>query len=67
MRNPNRVLTREQIGQRVWDMNFEEESNVIEVYVSRLRNKVDRPFDKMLIHTVTGTGYVLSEEGPPAV
>lgn len=67
MRNPNRVLTREQIGQRVWDMNFEEESNVIEVYVSRLRNKVDRPFDKTLIHTVTGTGYILSEEGPPAV
>lgn len=66
MRNPNRVLTREQIGQRVWDMNFEEESNVIEVYVSRLRNKVDRPFDKALIHTVTGTGYILSEDGPPA-
>jgi DNA-binding response OmpR family regulator len=66
MRNQNRVLTREQIGQRVWDMNFEDESNVIEVYVSRLRNKVDRPFDQALIHTVTGAGYMLSDNGPQA-
>jgi DNA-binding response OmpR family regulator len=66
MRNQNRVLTREQIGERVWDMNFEEESNVIEVYVSRLRNKVDRPFDQALSHTVPGAGYILSDNGPPA-
>lgn len=62
MRNPGRVLTRANIGERVWDMLFEEESNVIEVYVSRLRAKVDRNFDRPLIHTVIGTGYVLSEE-----
>lgn len=66
MRNPNRVLTRTLIGERVWDMLFEEESNVIEVYVSRLRSKIDRGFAKQLIHTVVGTGYVLSEQGPPA-
>ncbi len=60
LRHPERVVTRSAIGENVWDMNFEEESNVIEVYVSRLRRKVDKGFDKRLIHTVTGTGYVLS-------
>jgi len=62
MRNPERVLTRTNIGERVWDLLFEDESNVIEVYVSRLRNKVDKGFDQPLIHTVVGTGYVLSAE-----
>jgi len=65
LRNPNRVLTRSLLGERVWDIAFVEESNVIEVYVSRLRNKIDKGFDKPLIHTVIGTGYVLSAEGPP--
>ncbi len=65
LRNPNRVLTRSLIGERVWDMAFEEESNVIEVYVSRVRSKIDKGFEKQLIHTIIGTGYVLSEEGPP--
>jgi DNA-binding response OmpR family regulator len=62
MRNPERVLTRTNIGERVWDLLFEDESNVIEVFVSRLRRKIDKPFDKPLIHTVVGTGYVLSTE-----
>lgn len=65
LRNPDRVLTRSLLGERVWDMAFEEESNVIEVYVSRLRNKIDRGFEKPLIHTVIGAGYVLSAHGPP--
>lgn len=65
LRNPHRVLTRSLIGERVWDLAFEEESNVIEVYVSRLRNKIDKGFSKSLIHTVIGTGYVLSADGPP--
>jgi two-component system copper resistance phosphate regulon response regulator CusR len=65
MRNPNRVLSRSAIGERVWDMAFEEESNVIEVYVSRVRSKIDKGFGKPLIHTIIGTGYVLSEDGPP--
>lgn len=64
MRNPHRVLTRINLGERVWDMNFEEESNVIEVYVSRLRSKIDKGFEKPLIRTVTGTGYVLTDERP---
>jgi two-component system OmpR family response regulator len=46
----------------VWDLLFEDESNVIEVYVSRLRSKVDKGFDEPRIHTVVGTGYVLSTE-----
>lgn len=65
LRNPNRVLSRSLIGERVWDMAFEEESNVIDVYVSRLRNKIDKGFDGPLIHTVIGMGYILSRDGVP--
>lgn len=57
MRNQNRVLSRMQIGEKVWDMNFESTSNVIDVYVSALRKKIDRGFDRELIHTVKGAGY----------
>jgi DNA-binding response OmpR family regulator len=64
MRNPNRVLTRTNIGQHVWDLNFESESNVIDVYVSTLRRKIDKDFRKRLIHTVVGAGYVMSLEPP---
>ncbi|MCC6427941.1 MAG: response regulator transcription factor [Phycisphaerales bacterium] len=57
MRNPNRVLTRTQIGEKVWDMNFVPTSNVVDVYISSLRRKADRGFTKELIHTVKGMGY----------
>ncbi|MEM9021717.1 MAG: response regulator transcription factor [Planctomycetota bacterium] len=57
MRHPDRVLTRATIGQRVWDMNFDPFSNVIDVYISNLRRKLDKPFDQPLIHTVVGAGY----------
>lgn len=57
MRNQNRVLSRTQIGEKVWDMNFEPSSNVIDVYISSLRKKVDRGFDRELIHTIKGAGY----------
>jgi len=66
LRSPDRVLTKTILGERVWDMLFEEESNVVEVYVSRLRRKVDKGFEKPLIHTIIGSGYMLSAE-PPAV
>lgn len=66
LRNAECVLSKSRIGQQIWDMDFEADSNVIEVYVSRLRNKVDKGFDQDLIHTVIGTGYVLSEESPAA-
>jgi len=57
MRNPNRVLSRTQIGEKVWDMNFAPESNVIDVYISSLRKKVDRQSVRPLIHTVKNAGY----------
>lgn len=57
MRNPERVLTRTTIAERVWDMAYEPTSNVIDVYISALRRKIDRKFDSVLIHTVVGAGY----------
>ncbi|MBS0186662.1 MAG: response regulator transcription factor [Planctomycetes bacterium] len=57
MRNPNRVLSRAQIGENVWDINFEPTSNVIDVYISSLRRKIDRAGSRPLIHTVKNAGY----------
>ena len=57
MRNPDRVLSRTQIGEKVWDMNFEPGSNVVDVYVSALRKKTDRGHTRELIHTIKGVGY----------
>ncbi len=65
VRSPNRVLSRTAIAEQVWDLDIGTESNVIDVYVSTLRGKIDKPFDTKLIHTVVGTGYVLSADGPP--
>lgn len=62
LRNPHRVLTRSLLGERVWDMNFEDESNVIEVYVSRLRSKIDKGRPQPLLQTIIGSGYKLSDE-----
>lgn len=57
MRNQDRVLSRTQIGEKVWDMNFEPGSNVIDVYVSALRKKIDQDAPRPLIHTVRNAGY----------
>jgi DNA-binding response OmpR family regulator len=57
MRNSDRVLTRQSITEKVWDMNYEPESNVIDVYISALRRKIDRGHERKLIHTVIGAGY----------
>ena len=62
MRNPNRVLTRTEISEHVWDVHFDTESNVIDVYVNFLRKKVDQPFGQRLIHTVVGQGYIIKDE-----
>lgn len=61
MRNPDRPLGRVSIAEHVWDINFDSESNVIDVYVNLLRKKIDSPYEKKLIHTVVGVGYVLKE------
>lgn len=59
MRNPERPLGRVSIAEHVWDIHFDSESNVIDVYINLLRKKIDSGFDKKLIHTVVGVGYVL--------
>ncbi len=59
MRNPNQVLSRSIIAENAWDCAYDSLTNIIDVYVNYLRNKVDSPFDKKLIHTVRGVGYVL--------
>lgn len=61
MRNPERPLGRVSIAEHVWDIHFDSESNVIDVYVNLLRKKIDAPFNKKLIQTVVGVGYVLKE------
>lgn len=58
MRNKGRVMTRAMLLERVWQISFDPSTNVVETHVSRLRAKVDKPFDKALIETVRGTGYV---------
>lgn len=60
--NQGRVVGREQIGQHVWDENFDPFSNVIDVYIKRLRSKLDTGFRRRLIHTRRGEGYILSAQ-----
>ncbi len=62
MRNANQTLTRTMIAEHVWDYTFDSFTNIIDVYVNYLRKKIDKDFDKKLIHTVRGAGYVLKEE-----
>lgn len=62
MRNPNIILSRNQIEQSVWSYDFEGGSNVIDVYIRYLRKKIDEGFETKLIHTVRGAGYVLRED-----
>jgi two-component system copper resistance phosphate regulon response regulator CusR len=58
-RRQGEILSRLIIAEHVWDMNFDSDSNVVDVAVRRLRRKVDDPFPVKLIHTVRGMGYVL--------
>ncbi|GAA3980594.1 response regulator transcription factor [Hymenobacter antarcticus] len=62
LRHHGRVLSRGEIAEHTWEASFDTGSNVIDVYVNYLRNKVDKGFNKKLIHTVVGMGYVLREE-----
>jgi len=61
-RRAGEVLSRTLIAETVWDMNFDSDTNVVDVHVRRLRSKVDEPFPLKLIHTVRGAGYVLQSE-----
>lgn len=62
LRNQGRVLSKVQIAENVWGINFDKGTNYVEVYINYLRNKIDKGFDKKLIHTVFGMGYVMKEE-----
>jgi heavy metal response regulator len=61
MRHPGQVLTRTQITEHVWNFDFFSDSNVVDVYIGYLRRKIDRGFDRPLLHTVRGVGYRLSD------
>ena len=59
MRNAGKVVSKTMILSHVWEYNFDPQTNIVDVLVSRLREKIDRPFDKKLLQTVRGVGYVL--------
>ncbi|MDO9074670.1 MAG: heavy metal response regulator transcription factor [Rubrivivax sp.] len=61
LRRQGEVLSRTEIAEQVWDINFDSATNVIDVAVRRLRGKLDAPFERTLLHTVRGMGYVLEE------
>ena len=61
MRNKNRVVSRADIAINVWDIDFDTNTNVIDVYINYVRNKIDKQFDRKLIQTQVGMGYVLKE------
>ena len=63
MRNADRVVSKTMILSHVWEYSFDPQTNVVDVLVSRLREKIDRPFEKKLLHTVRGVGYVLRRSG----
>lgn len=60
MRHAGQIVTRKTLLEQVWDMHFDPQTNVVDVHMSRLRQVVDRGFDKPLIHTIRGAGYQLS-------
>lgn len=62
MRNQGRVIPRAELSKNVWNVDFDTGTNMVEVYVNYLRKKIDRDFDKKLIHTQFGMGYILKEE-----
>lgn len=61
LRRQGKVLSRTEIAAQVWDMNFDSETNVVEVAIRRLRSKLDEPFEYPLLHTIRGMGYVLED------
>lgn len=61
MRNRGRVLSRNDIAEKVWDINYEFDTNVVDVYINFLRKKIDKGFDRKLIHTRVGLGYIFGD------
>ncbi len=63
MRNEGRVLTKTMFLEKIWNFNFDPQSSVVETHISRLRAKIDKPFENPLLHTVKNTGYTLHARG----
>lgn len=61
LKNQNRALSRSEIAEKVWDVNFDTGTNVVDVYVNYLRKKIDKDFSPKLIHTISGIGYIMQE------
>ncbi len=61
MRNKGQIVTRTMLLEHVWDYHFDPQTNVIDVHISRLRSKIEKGFDKPLLHTVRGAGYVMRD------
>jgi DNA-binding response OmpR family regulator len=61
MRNPGKVVSKTMILSHVWEYNFDPQTNIVDVLVSRLRDRIDRPFEKKLLQTVRGVGYVIRQ------
>jgi two-component system, OmpR family, response regulator len=64
LRNKGRIVTRNMLLDRVWNFHFDPNTKVVEANISRLRNKIDRPFARPLLHTIRGAGYILDESAP---
>jgi DNA-binding response OmpR family regulator len=62
LRNKNRVLTKSQIAEHVWDYDFDYNSNIVEVYIRYLRRKIDENFNNKLLHTIRGGGYMIKDK-----
>ena len=62
LRNKNRVLTRTMLSEKIWDIDFISESNIVDVYVNFLRVKIDKGYSKKIITTMRGVGYIIKDE-----
>ena len=60
MRNEGSIITRTMITENIWDINYDSFTNVIDVYINYLRNKIDKDYEIKLIHTIRGRGYMFS-------
>lgn len=67
MRNKNRVVSRTRLSEHVYDYHFDTDTNVIDVYINKLRNKIDKDFGSQLLYTVRGAGYIIKDTGEQTV
>jgi len=65
MRNKNRIISRSMITQHVWKHNFDPESNIIDVYIKRIRSKIERPGSPRILQSIRGVGYRMRETEQP--